>query len=109
MFNKPCIDCGRPVRTSRCPSCTEKRLQASPQPTKEKTSVRGYGADWQRIRRLVLDRDGWVCYKCNKKLVGSDATVDHIVPLSVDSSLRLVSSNLAACCRSCNSKKSNTH
>ena len=103
----PCLDCGMPTRSSRCPSCAEKRLQALPPSVKEKTSARGYGADWQRVSRLVLERDRWTCYRCQKKLSGSDATVDHIVPLSKDPSLRLEMSNLAACCRSCNSRKSN--
>jgi 5-methylcytosine-specific restriction endonuclease McrA len=107
VLRKPCLECGVPSRTSRCPSCSEKILLNRPRPTKPGSTQRGYDAHWQKIRRLVLDRDGWVCYLCQKQLVGSDATVDHIISLKEDYSLRLDSKNLAACCRSCNSKKKN--
>jgi 5-methylcytosine-specific restriction enzyme A len=82
-------------------------LLNNPRPEKKSSQQRGYDYSWQKIRRLVLDRDGWVCYLCNKKLDGSDATVDHIVPFKDNYDLRLQPSNLAACCRSCNSKKQN--
>jgi len=72
---------------------------------KGNTTQRGYGAEWQKIRRFILDRDQWTCYKCQKKLAGLDATVDHLIPLAVDRTLGLDPSNLAACCRSCNSAK----
>jgi len=72
---------------------------------KANTTQRGYGADWQRVRRHILDRDQWICYKCQKKLAGPDATVDHIIPLALSTEGRLDPANLAACCRSCNSSK----
>ena len=105
-MKKPCLDCGIPSPQSRCASCSEKRLIANPPRFRGTTTQRGYGAEWQRVRRLILDRDRWICYLCNKKLSGSDATVDHIIPLSINKDLGLDPSNLAACCRSCNSKKS---
>lgn len=101
----PCLDCGMPVRASRCVTCSEKRLAAMPQPQKISSHLRGYDYEWRKVRTLVLDRDGWVCYLCQKKLSGTDATVDHIIPISEDPSLRLVPNNLAACCRSCNSRR----
>jgi len=104
---KPCLECGTPSRTSRCPKCSELILLNRPRPAKSSSAQRGYDYSWQRIRKLVLDRDGWVCYICNKKLAGSDATVDHIISLKDNYELRLDSKNLAACCRSCNSKKKN--
>ena len=103
----PCLDCGIPTRSSRCSSCAEKRLSLLPQRPKANTTERGYGSDWQRTARLILDRDGWTCQICGKRLSGSDATVDHIVPLSKNKNLRLEPSNLRASCRSCNSRKSN--
>lgn len=57
------------------------------------------GADWERLRIEVLDRDMWVCQYC-----GAPAnTADHIVPRSKggeDSAF-----NLVASCRPCNSRK----
>ena len=103
----PCLDCGVPTRSSRCVNCSEKRLSELPAPIKGNTTERGYGSDWQRVRILILNRDRWTCYLCNKKLAGSDATVDHIIPIAIDPSLRLTPSNLAACCRACNSSRSN--
>ena len=43
---------------------------------------RGYGADWQRVRKIVLERDGHLCQCKHCKTEGrtSIATeVDHIV------------------------------
>ena len=103
---KPCIDCGMPVRASRCPNCAEKIIVITK--PKDPTTSRGYGYQWQKLRVLILDRDGWTCYICQKKLTKADATVDHVVPLSVDRSASSMDpSNLRACCRSCNSRKKN--
>lgn len=66
---------------------------------------RGYDYQWRKLRIEVLNRDNWTCHYCQKKLVGSDATVDHLVPISVDTSLRLQKFNLVAACRSCNASK----
>lgn len=68
------------------------------------------GAAWETLRLQCLDRDGWTCTYCHKKLEGDDATADHIVskerwrredrpgtPDTLD--------NLVAACRSCNSSK----
>jgi 5-methylcytosine-specific restriction protein A len=68
--------------------------------------MRGYDAQWNKIRVIVLRRDNWTCLQCNKKLIGSDATVDHIVALS-NGGERLALSNLQSMCRACNSSKKN--
>jgi 5-methylcytosine-specific restriction protein A len=97
-----CLTCGIPTRNgNRCQQC------AATHAAKHPTTARGYGADWQRVRRRILDRDQWTCYLCQKILVGTDATVDHVIPLSIDPSRRLDEDNLRACCRSCNSAKNN--
>lgn len=59
--------------------------------------------EWKRLRKAVLNRDGWRCTACGKPVEGSDATVDHIVPYSGPESN--VMHNLATLCRSCNSTK----
>lgn len=68
------------------------------------------GSAWNKTRKRILDRDGWICTACGKDLVGDDATVDHIVAKAVwiregrpgnpDSD-----DNLVSLCRSCNSRK----
>jgi 5-methylcytosine-specific restriction endonuclease McrA len=107
MPKMPCLDCGIPNPKSRCDACYEKREAAKPPRVRLSAHKRGYDKAWYQVQRKILQRDAYTCYRCQKKLVGSDATVDHIIPLSKDRSLRLVESNLAACCRSCNSSKQN--
>lgn len=64
------------------------------------TTARGYGYDWQKLRTLILARDGHVCRYCG----GAATSVDHVVPL-VEGGARLDPGNLVACCASCNSRK----
>lgn len=61
------------------------------------------GPEWERIRRAVLERDGWLCSACSKPLEGDDATVDHIIPKAKGGTDDMV--NLISLCRSDNSKK----
>ena len=35
-------------------------------------------AEWKRLRRKILDRDGWRCTRCGKS---GRLEVDHIVPV----------------------------
>ena len=63
-------------------------------------TARGYDARWQRLRLVVLDRDGRRCRWCT----GPADTVDHVVALA-DGGARLDPANLVACCRSCNSRR----
>jgi 5-methylcytosine-specific restriction endonuclease McrA len=107
MPQMPCLDCGKPNPKSRCDECHEIREANRPQRVRASSYKRGYDKAWYQVQRKILERDGYTCYRCQKKLIGKDATVDHIIPISKDRSLRLVESNLAACCRSCNSAKQN--
>ncbi len=61
---------------------------------------RGYGADWRKVRRAVLERDGFVCHWC----FAPANTVDHVRPLAM-AGARLDPANLVAACRSCNSRR----
>jgi 5-methylcytosine-specific restriction enzyme A len=63
------------------------------------TSQRGYGWHWQRIRKTVLERDGYVCYWCR----GRAWTVDHLRPTSKGGGLDYT--NLVAACGPCNFSK----
>ena len=103
-----CLDCGIPTpNPSRCDNCKAEWLAKHPRRParigRASREARGYDDAWRKVRLQILNRDAWVCYLCNKKLVGSDATVDHVVPISVNPALRLEPTNLKACCRGCNS------
>jgi len=101
-----CLDCGIPTAKSRCEKCQEIFLENKPKRERPSSTMRGYDADWNKVRTIVLRRDNWTCVRCNKKLIGSDATVDHIVALS-NGGERLATSNLQSMCRACNSSKKN--
>jgi len=63
---------------------------------------RGYGAGWQRLRRLILRRDGHRCQRCGRA-VGSDGHVDHITPKRLGG--LDVPGNLQTLCHGCHSVK----
>jgi len=100
MSKVPCLGCGIPTTGSRCPACQIPRHARKPA-----RHAQTYDYEWRKVRLTILNRDHWICYLCGKKLIGFDATVDHIVPVSANADLRLESTNLAACCRKCNSAK----
>jgi 5-methylcytosine-specific restriction endonuclease McrA len=64
------------------------------------------GRAWDETRILVLDRDNWTCQACGKPLIGTDATVDHVIPKSKGGSDDLW--NLISLCRKDNSTKGAT-
>jgi 5-methylcytosine-specific restriction protein A len=55
-----------------CPRC-----QRAHDAARGTTTARGLGWAFQKKRRYILQRDGWVCGICHR--IGA-ATVDHIVP-----------------------------
>lgn len=55
--------------------------------------------EWQALRLRILERDGYVCAYCGDK---ADC-VDHIDPIANGGGNS--ETNLAACCRLCNSSK----
>lgn len=67
---------------------------------KSSATSRGYGADWQRVRLVVLERDGWRCRWCGARAT----TVDHVRPLCAGGA-RLDPANLVAACLGCNSRR----
>jgi len=100
----PCLDCGVPTNSSRCPKCFQIYSGNNPRPYKGSAASRGYDYAWTQVRLSILYRDKFICHYCSKFLVGKDATVDHIVPLAHGGE-RLDPSNLVASCRTCNSSK----
>lgn len=107
MPKLPCLVCGVPSQRSRCIEHQlqfDREAEAKRSLTRPSSTARGYDSDWMKVRLVVLERDKWRCQKCGKELRGSDATVDHIVPLSKNGE-RLSMSNLQALCRKHNSSK----
>lgn len=105
MAKMSCLDCGIPTQRSRCDQCQTIR-DASTQAQRPTAHARGYDYAWKVVRLRVLERDGWRCSACSKKLEGADATVDHRVPLA-SGGARLDMDNLQAMCRKHNSAKGN--
>ena len=68
--------------------------------TRAPASQRGYGWQWQKLRLLILQRDGYVCVYCG----GHANSVDHIKPKIEGGGDD--PTNLVASCVSCNSRRS---
>lgn len=68
---------------------------------------RGYGAKWDKIKPVVLARDGYLCQPCQQKgrLTPANA-VDHIVNKATGGDDSLV--NLQSICTECHKTKTNT-
>lgn len=68
---------------------------------------RGYGKDWQVVRKQALERDDYICVLCEAKDITTPATtVDHIKAKAHggDDSL----SNLQSLCDDCHKHKTAT-
>src|SRR5574343_544961 len=88
------------VRDGRCAA----HLQAH-NARRGTTTERGYGADWQKLRAIVLASEP-LCRHCNAQGRTTAATqVDHIVPIERAPQLRLVRSNLQPLCDDCHGAK----
>jgi len=57
-----------------------------------------YGADWRRISKRIIERDGVCCRRCNSR---DQLAVHHIIPFSVV--MCHDDANLVTLCRSCHS------
>jgi 5-methylcytosine-specific restriction endonuclease McrA len=59
-------------------------------------------AAWQRVRKAVLRRDGYVCQVQGPRCLGHATTVHHIAPGSQAPHLFWAEENLVAACSRCN-------
>lgn len=59
-------------------------------------------ARWDRVRRKVLERDGWACRSCGRR---GRLEVDHIEPMESAEEFDYNPDNLQALCRSCHFDK----
>lgn len=65
---------------------------------------RGYGYQWEKLRKQVMLRDFYLCQPCREDDRLTPATeVDHITPKVLDGQDDL--SNLQAICRECHEAK----
>ncbi len=80
--------------------------------SKESRQSRGYGAAWDRVRKVVMERDCGLCQVCRKNGIVTIATqVDHIVSKAKAATLRWsqeridAEANLQAICKPCHDVK----
>lgn len=59
---------------------------------------------WQRVRNYVINRDCYTCQVCGSA-VTDRKIVDHIIPLRVDKTRALDTSNLWSLCDRCHNRK----
>jgi 5-methylcytosine-specific restriction endonuclease McrA len=99
---RPCSKCRRHLTEGRfCAGCKREHYKDTDR-RRGTSAQRGYGADWQAIRREVLDRDP-CCVMCGRPGEKGDH-VDHVVPKRRGGTDDL--SNLARLCPTChNSRK----
>lgn len=81
--------------------------------SKESRQSRGYGADWEKVRKLVMERDKGLCQVClGKNRVAVARAVDHVTPKAEAKRLRWSQArtdhpnNLQAICDPCHDEKS---
>lgn len=61
-----------------------------------------HSREWQVVRRVVLQRDHYLCQVCKRAgRITPATTVHHITPVRVDYSKRLDLSNLETICKAC--------
>jgi 5-methylcytosine-specific restriction protein A len=101
----PLRACGWPGCRSRQrdPYCTIHARYSSRNHRGIPRGARGLGADFERARRFVLERDGG---RCGLRLAGCTViatTADHIVPRAAGGTND--PSNLRAACRHCNAAR----
>lgn len=119
---KPCRQsgCGQLVRDGSGYCQAHKRAVAGSFADRERGSrhSRGYGTDWDKKRKQILERDAYLCQEHKRqgvlKAVGDapfSAYVDHIKPKAECRSLGWTQeqidddSNLQTLCRGCHTEK----
>lgn len=68
------------------------------------TTQRGYGQSWRKLRKIILERDSYLCQQCKRRGTVRAATeVDHIIPKFKGGDDD--HDNLEAICKQCHASK----
>lgn len=107
----------RPCRKARCPGTTTDRQgycsehQESNwngwQERKGSASQRGYGGQWQKLRKVILERDNYLCQAClDNGTLREGSHVDHMKPKAQGGTD--APDNLQTLCVECHRHKTST-
>lgn len=99
-----------PCRNRLCPElvpkgqgwCAEHRKQhyRQEEANRPKDRKKGYGRRWQKLRRVILARDLYLCQACRR---ATATDVDHITPKVQGGTDE--AENLQSLCHACHSRK----
>ena len=85
----------------------DRKLGTFADPRRGSRHQRGYGSQWDKERKRILDRDAGLCQPCLKAgQVRIAGQVDHIVPKSEGGSDE--DDNLQSICKACHQAKTAT-
>jgi 5-methylcytosine-specific restriction protein A len=111
---RPCNHPGCPALVLDGPRCKEhtKAYVSAYNRNRGSSAQQGYDKHWVKIRKKVLERDGYIC-QCQECLgsgrIVPASQVDHKIPFkSLDDPLRLDMNNLQSLSAACHSKKTAT-
>ena len=100
---RPCAKAGCIRLASKKGRCDQHQPKAWDHKGKTRHE-RGYGSDWDKVRKDALIRDDYLCQVCLKKKIYTRATeVDHIKPKSKGGTNNLI--NLMSICNKCHKIK----
>ena len=90
------------------PRCPEHRRQVARErdDRHDSSTTRGYGSDWQRLRKRKLLTDPYCAICKSQGRVKLAEEVDHKIRISERPDLRLDWSNLESLCQKCHAAKS---
>lgn len=110
MPSKPLKPCSHPgcevltIQTHCIKHESQHKQERSNWSTQKTSTERGYGWTWQKIRKLVMLRDGGLCQSCLANGIIKEAQeVDHILPKAQGGTDE--EHNLQALCKPCHQDK----
>lgn len=87
----------------RAPTHKPHRIRLRRPPDERPTAhKRGYGVRWRRLRKLVLQRDHYICQQCGQP-AGVSAHADHILAKRAGGADEI--GNLQTLCHDCHNRK----
>jgi 5-methylcytosine-specific restriction protein A len=100
----PAAGCRELTRNGRCDKHKKEKRTRSVE-NRGNSTERGYGADWQRLRRVKLGQDP-LCEDCleNDRTTAAEE-VHHIEKVVDEPALRLEMDNLMSLCKGCHSRR----